>query len=188
LASPLRPPRVSPCIGLGLIGCGGAVGGAGAGLVAMALILPPFRQSDDPGGDLENQHDEADPEHQEQPPKLPSVGVRRGGSVQRKISLDEREFDGFWLMYSAMISDALALKDQSLLGHSTVSTHPPTTMKAATATHTQMQSSAPTIAREPKNEVVIAAAAMSTPARERNSFTARSWASSARPASSNARS
>jgi hypothetical protein len=73
--SPLRPPRVSPCIGLGLIGCGGAVGGAGAGLVAIALILPPFRQSNDPGGDLDNQHDEADPEHQEQPPKLQSVGV-----------------------------------------------------------------------------------------------------------------
>jgi hypothetical protein len=57
------------------MGCGGAVGGAGAGLVAMALILPSFRQSDDPGGDLDNQHDEADPEHQEQPSKLAGVGV-----------------------------------------------------------------------------------------------------------------
>jgi hypothetical protein len=42
------------------------------------------------------------------------------------------------------------------------------------------------IARDPKNDVVIAAAAISTPARDRSSFTARSWASNARPASSNA--
>lgn len=49
------------------------MGGAGAGLVAIALILPPFRQGDDPSGNLDNEHDEADPEHQEQPSKLPSV-------------------------------------------------------------------------------------------------------------------
>ena len=76
-------------------------------------------------------------------------------------------------MYSAMISAALALNDQSLLGHSTVNTHPPTMTKATTATHTQAESSAP-IAREPKNDVVIAAAAISTPARDLSSLTARS--------------
>lgn len=44
LVSPLLPPRVSPCIGLGLMGCGGAVGGAEADLVAMTFILRPFGQ------------------------------------------------------------------------------------------------------------------------------------------------
>jgi hypothetical protein len=64
-SSPLRPPRVSPCMGLGLIGCGGAVGGAGAGFVAMTLILRPFRQGDHPGGDFDHQHDKPNPKHQE---------------------------------------------------------------------------------------------------------------------------
>jgi integrase len=75
-ASPLLPPRVSPCIGLGLIGCGGAVGGAGAGFVAMTRILRPFRQGHHPGGDLDNQHDEPDPEHEEQPSELPGRSRR----------------------------------------------------------------------------------------------------------------
>ena len=73
-----------------------------------------------------------------------------------------------------MITAALAWNDQSLLGHSTVSTHPPTTMNATTATHTPRLSPSTVIARDPKNEVVIAAAAISTPARDRSSLTARS--------------
>ena len=52
-------------MGLGLIGWGGAVGGAGAGFVAMSLILRPFRQGDHPGGDFDHQHDKPNPKHQE---------------------------------------------------------------------------------------------------------------------------
>src|SRR3954452_15651037 len=161
------------------------MGGAGAALFAMALILRPFRQCDEPSGDLDHQHHEPDPEHQEQQSELPGVCVVRRRSVQREIALNERNSIASGSMYSAMISAALALKDQSLLGHRTVSTQPPTTMKATTATHTQAESSV-VIARDPKKDVVIAAAAINTPARDRSSFTARSCASSARPASSNA--
>src|SRR3954462_7911361 len=173
-------------MGLGLIGWGGAMGGAGGGLVAMALILRPFRQCDQPSGDLDHQHHEPDPEHQEQQSELPGVCVvrRRSGCSARSRSTSGNSIAS-GSMYSAMISAALALKDQSLLGHRTVSTQPPTTMKATTATHTQAESSV-VIARDPKKDVVIAAAAINTPARDRSSFTARSCASSARPASSNA--
>jgi hypothetical protein len=70
--SPLWEPRVSPCIGLGLIGCGVAVG---AGLVAMALILRPLGQRHDPGRDLDDENDEADPSSH----GLRSLGARELG-------------------------------------------------------------------------------------------------------------
>jgi len=89
----------------------------------MTLILRPFRQSGQPGGDLDNQHDKPDPKHPEQP---------------------------------------VASRPQHGL-----CTHPPTTMKATTAIHTQALSWSPAIARDPKNDVVIAAAAIITPARDR---------------------
>jgi hypothetical protein len=75
LVSPLLPPRVSPCIGLGLIGCGGALVGTGAALIAMTLSLRSFRQGDHPGGDLDNEHHKPDPEHPEQPAKLLGICV-----------------------------------------------------------------------------------------------------------------
>jgi len=101
----------------------------------MALILRPLGQRHDPGRDLDDENDEANPEEQEQPAELTGVLVVGGGPVQGEIALHKGKLD-------------------------------------------QPLSPSPLTAREPKNEVVIAAAAMSTPARERSSLTARSCASS----------
>jgi len=115
----------------------------------MGLILRPLGKGDDPGGDLDDEDDEADSEDEEQSTQLKGVAVVGGGPVE-------------------------ALNDQSVRGHRTVRTDPPTAMNATRATQTHPLRSPPAIARDPKNEVVIAAAAINTPARERNSLTARS--------------
>src|SRR4051794_40664446 len=117
------------------------MGGAGAGLVAIALILRPFRQCDQPSGDLDYQHHEPDPEHQEQQSELPGVASYAADRCSARSRSTSGNSIASGSMYSAMISAALALNDQSLLGHRTVSTQPPTTMKATIATHTRHASS-----------------------------------------------
>jgi len=91
--SPLRLPCVSPCIGLGLIGWGGEVGGAAAGLVAMVFILRPLGQGHDPGRHFHDEDGQADAKDEEQTAELSCVSVIRGRSVQRQIPMDERELD-----------------------------------------------------------------------------------------------
>ncbi len=60
--------------------------------------------------------------------------------MKGQVAVDERELERLRSMYSEMMLAALALNDQSLRGHRTSRTQTPTTVNAATATHTQVLS------------------------------------------------
>jgi hypothetical protein len=65
----------------------------------MALILRPLGQRHDPGRDLDDEHDEADPEHQEQPAGLTSVlvvAVDRCSARSRCTRGNSTDSGGIW--------------------------------------------------------------------------------------------
>jgi hypothetical protein len=83
----------------------------------MGLFLRPLGEGDDPGGDLDDEDDEADSEDEEQATQLTGVAVVRGGRWRARSRCTSRNSTGSGSMYSAMMSAALALNDQSLRGH-----------------------------------------------------------------------
>jgi hypothetical protein len=84
----LPPPRVSPTIGLGRIGCGG---GLGTGLFAMFLILGLVDQDDYPRNDLSDRQDRSDPEGSHEPARLVSIEPGAIAHVQGEVAVDARK-------------------------------------------------------------------------------------------------
>ena len=66
-------------------------------MVAMGLILRPLGKGDDPGGDLDDEDDEAESEDEKQSTQLKGVAVVGGGPVEGEVALNERELHGFGL-------------------------------------------------------------------------------------------
>lgn len=103
LVDPVPPPRVSPTIGLGRIGCGC---GRGGGFVAMLGIVGLIDQGDYPSHDFGHapcsgcshlpqlavlEKDRAEAERSRKPTELPSIEISAVAHMKREVAMNRRQ-------------------------------------------------------------------------------------------------
>jgi hypothetical protein len=152
--------RVSPTIGLGRIGWGC---GWGAGLSAIDNILGLVDQDDDPRDHFGHEQHGADAECAGEPAKLLPIETRAVAHVERQVAVNARQVERlsigrFHVRLMNWAGDRL--NSQSRRGHRITSTAMLRATKQATAIQLIVWSSWRS-ACPPKNEVVIAAPAIS---------------------------
>jgi hypothetical protein len=146
-------------------------------LPAIDISLRPLHQDDHPSNDLRKQQHRRHPKGCRQPGKLGLIPRCAHAHVQRKVAMDQRNREGLALVRLEIRGNEPGGLDgelQSGRGHRIASTATPRATK-------QMMAAQPAPSRlwsaracPPKKDIVIAAAAMRVPARERSSTTVRS--------------
>jgi hypothetical protein len=135
----------------------------------IATSLSLHYEGNDPCQNLDHQQHRTDPKHRHQRPELATIQFRAATHVQSKVTFNQVECE--WLPFRRLEVRGANENSQSRRGHSTDSTAKPSSAKQPIAIHAAALMSCFTSVWPPKKDVVMAAAAISAPARARSSTT-----------------